>query len=128
MLQSVGQREVNNGGSWYNCSFCTLLSTCTLWSCDHSQSMRNRVTCWTCFRLNSWRILHSLLLFGLLNKHSIKVAPYGCLRESHVEYSWLKSKQAVRVVFTKVLWSYTQQKRQFCIIIVVVSKFKECVS
>ena len=40
----------------------------------------------------------------------------------------LKSKQAAKVVFTKVLCSYTQQKRQFFIIIVVVSKFKECVS
>ena len=36
----------------------------------------------------------------------------------------LKSKQAARVVFTKVLCSYTQQKRHFFIIIVVVSKFK----
>ena len=42
--------------------------------------------------------------------------------------SMLKSKQAARVAFAKVLCSYTQQKRQFFIIIVVVSKFKECES
>ena len=40
----------------------------------------------------------------------------------------IKSKQAARVVFTTISCSYTQQKRQFFIIIVVVSKFKECVS
>ena len=42
--------------------------------------------------------------------------------------SILKSKQAARVVFTKHLSFYTQQKRQLFIIIVVVSKFKEFVS
>ena len=43
-------------------------------------------------------------------------------------YKSIKSKQAARVVFTKALCSYTQQKRQLFIIIVLVSKFKESVS